>query len=79
MILEWKCPRYWNIDLDKLKAEGKNTVIINGGQIVGKIISMEERNNELYAKVEIPDESEKELNDRLNSRCIVSSRGISDL
>ena len=79
MILEWKCPRYWNMDLDKLKAEGKNTVIINGGQIVGKIISMEERNNELYAKVEIPDESEKELNDRLNSRCIVSSRGISDL
>lgn len=79
MILEMKCPKYWNMDLDKLKAEGKNTVIINGGQIVGKIISMEERNGELYAKVEVSDKSEKELNDRLNSRCIVSSRGISDL
>ena len=31
MILEWKCPKYWNINLDKLK---------------------EERNRELYAKVE---------------------------
>ena len=79
MILEMKCPKYWNIDLDKLKADGKDTVIIDGGQIVGKIISMEERNGELYAKVEIPDESEKELNDRLNSRCTVSSRGIYDL
>ena len=58
MILEWKCPKYWNIDLDKLKEEGKDTVIIDGGQIVGKMISMEERNGELYAKVEIPDESE---------------------
>ena len=35
-------------------------MIIDGGQIVGKIISMEERNNELYAKVEIPDKSEKQ-------------------
>lgn len=65
MILEWKCPRYWNINLDKLKEEGKDTVIIDGGQIVGKIISIEERNGELYAKVEIPDKFEKELNDRL--------------
>lgn len=79
MILEFNCPKYWNINLDKLKEEGKDTVIIDGGQIVGKIISMEERNGELYAKVEIPDKSEKELNDRLNSKCIVSSRGISDL
>ena len=63
MIIEWKCPKYWNIDLDKLKADGKDTVIIEDGQIVGKIISIEERNNELYAKVEIPDKSEKELND----------------
>lgn len=66
------------MDLDKLKKEGKNTVIIDGGQIVGKIISMEERNNELYAKVEIPDKSEKELNDRLYPKCIVSSRGAYD-
>ena len=73
MIIEWKCPKYWNIDLDKLKAAGKDTVIIDGGQIVGKIISMEERNNDLYAKVDIPDKSEKELNDRLYPRCIVSS------
>ena len=73
MIIEWKCPKYWNIDLDKLKADGKDTVIIDGGQIVGKIISMEARNNELYAKVEISDKFEKELNDRLYSRCIVSS------
>ena len=78
MIIEWKCPKYWNIDLDKLKADGKDTVIIDGGQIVGKIISMEERNNELYAKVEIPDKSEKDLNDRLYSKCIVSSRGAYD-
>lgn len=54
MILEMKCPKYWNINLDKLK-EGKDTVIIDSGQIVGKIISMEERNNELYAKVEMPE------------------------
>ena len=73
MIIEWKCPKYWNMDLDKLKADGKDTVIIDGGQIVGKIISMEERNNELYAKVEISDKFEKELNDRLYSRHIVSS------
>ena len=73
MIIEWKCPKYWNIDLDKLKTDGKDTVIIDGGQIVGKIISMEERNNELYAKVEISDKSEKELNNRLYSKCIVSS------
>lgn len=73
MIIEWKCPKYWNIDLDKLKADGKDTVIIDGGQIVGKIISMEARNGELYAKVEISDKFEKELNDRLYSRCIVSS------
>ena len=73
MIIEWKCPKYWNMDLDKLKADGKDTVIIDGGQIVGKIISMQERNNELYAKVEISDKFEKELNDRLYSRCIVSS------
>ena len=78
MIIEWKCPKYWNMDLDKLKADGKDTVIIDGGQIVGKIISMEERNNDLYAKVEIPDKSEKELNDRLYPRCIVSSRGAYD-
>ena len=73
MIIEWKCPKYWNMDLDKLKADGKDTVIIDGGQIVGKIISMEARNGELYAKVEISDKFEKELNDRLYSRCIVSS------
>lgn len=73
MIIEWKCPKYWNIDLNKLKADGKDTVIIDDGQIVGKIISMEERNNELYAKVEISDKFEKELNDRLYSRRIVSS------
>ena len=73
MIIEWKCPKYWNIDLDKLKADGKDTVIIEDGQIVGKIISMEARNGELYAKVEISDKFEKELNDRLYSRCIVSS------
>ena len=73
MIIEWKCPKYWNIDLEKLKADGKDTVIIDGGQIVGKIISMEARNGELYAKVEISDKFEKELNDRLYSRCIVSS------
>ena len=78
MIIEWKCPKYWNMDLNKLKADGKDTVIIDGGQIVGKIISMEERNNELYAKVEIPDKSEKDLNDRLYSKCIVSSRGAYD-
>lgn len=59
MILEWKCPRYWNIDLDKLKVNGKTTAIIDGGQIVGKIISMEERNGELYANVEIPDKYDK--------------------
>ena len=73
MIIEWKCPKYWNIDLDKLKADGKDTVIIEDGQIVGKIISMEARNGELYAKVEISDKFEQELNDRLYSRCIVSS------
>ena len=73
MIIEWKCPKYWNIDLDKLKADGKDTVIIDGGQIVGKIISMEARNGELYAKVEISHKFEKELNGRLYSRCIVSS------
>ena len=79
MILEMKCPKYWNMDLDKLKAEGKNTVIINGGQIVGKIISMEERNGELYAKMEIPDESEKELNDRLYPKFSISTRNAFDL
>ena len=73
MIIEWKCPKYWNMDLDKLKADGKDTVISDGGQIIGKIISMEARNGELYAKVEISAKSEKELNDRLYSRCIVSS------
>ena len=78
MIIEWKCPKYWNMDLDKLKAEGKNSVEINGGQIVGKIISMEERSGELYAKVEIPDKFEKELNDILYPKCIVSSRGAYD-
>ena len=78
MIIEWKCPKYWNIDLDKLKADRKDTVIIDGGQIVGKIISMEERNGELYAKVEIPDKFEKELNDILYPKCIVSSRGSYD-
>ena len=78
MIIEWKCPKYWNIDLDKLKADGKDTVIIDGGQIVGKIISMEARNGELYAKVEISDKFEKELNDRLYPKCIVSSRGSYD-
>ena len=75
MIIEWKCPKYWNMDLDKLKADGKDTVIIDGGQIVGKIISMEARNGELYAKVEISDKFEKELNDILYPKCIVSSRG----
>ena len=79
MIIEWKCPKYWNIDLDKLKADGKDTVIIDGGQIVGKIISMEARNGELYAKVEISDKFEKELNDRLYSRCIVSSSWTYDI
>ena len=78
MILEFNCPRYWNINLDKLKEEGKDTVIIDGGQIVGKIISMEERNGELYAKVEIPDKSEKELNDRLYPKFIISSRGCTN-
>ena len=78
MIIEWKCPKYWNIDLDKLKADGKDTVIIDGGQIVGKIISMEARNGELYAKVEISDKFEKELKDRLFPKCIVSSRGAYD-
>jgi len=78
MILEWNCPRYWNIDLDKLKEEGKDTVIIDGGQIVGKIISMEERNGELYAKVEIPDKSEKELNDRLYPKFSISSGTVFD-
>lgn len=79
MIIEWKCPKYWNIDLDKLKADGKDTVIIDGGQIVGKIISMEARNGELYAKVEISDKFEKELNDRLYSRRIVSSGWTYDI
>lgn len=78
MILEWNCPRYWNIDLDKLKEEGKDTVIIYGGQIVGKIISMEERNGELYAKIEIPDESEKELNDRLYPKFSISTKNAFD-
>ena len=78
MILEWNCPRYWNINLDKLKEEGKDTVIIDGGQIVGKIISMEERNGELYAKVEIPDKSEKELNDRLYPKFSISSGKVFD-
>lgn len=78
MIIEWKCPKYWNMDLDTLKAEGKDSVEINGGQIVGKIICMEERNGELYAKVEIPDKFEKELNDILYPKCIVSSRGSYD-
>lgn len=78
MILEWKCPKYWNINLDKLKEEGKDAVIIDGGQIVGKIISMEERNGELYANVEIPDESEKELNDRLYTKFSISSGKVFD-
>ena len=78
MILEWKCPRYWNINLDKLREEGKSTVIVDGGQIVGKIISMEERNGELYAKVEIPDKSEKELNDRLYPKFSISNGKVFD-
>lgn len=81
MILEWKCPRYWNMGksfFEKLKAEGKDTVIIDGGQIVGKIISMEERNGELYVKVEIPDKSEKELNDRLYPKFSISSGKVFD-
>ena len=61
------------MDLDKLKADGKDTVRVDGGQILRKIISMQARNGELYAKVEISDKFEKELNDRLYSRCIVSS------
>ena len=78
MILEFNCPRYWNIDIDKLKEEGKDTVIIDGGQIVGKIISMEERDGELHAKVEISDESEKELNDRLYPKFSISTKNAFD-
>lgn len=78
MILEWKCPKYWNMNLDKLKEEGKDTVIIDGGQIVGKIVSMEERNEELYANVEISDKSEKELNDRLYPKFNINSRGCTN-
>jgi hypothetical protein len=63
---------------EKLKADGKAAVIIDGGQIVGKIISMEERNGELYAKVEIPDKSEKELNDRLYPKFSISSGKVFD-
>ena len=40
MIIEWKCPKYWNIDLDKLKADGKDTVkmwIEDGTSITSKV------------------------------------------
>ena len=81
MILEWKCPKRWYSminTVEKLKEEGKDSVIIGGGQIVGKIIEIVEKDNEVYVKVDVPDKSEKELNDRLNSKCIVSSRGCTN-
>ena len=40
MIIEWKCPKYWNMDLYKLKADGKDTVkmwIEDGTSITSKV------------------------------------------
>ena len=81
MLLEWKCPKHWYSminSLEKLKEEGKDSVIIDGGQIVGKIIEIMEKDNEVYVKVDVSDKSEKELNDRLYPKFIISSRGCTN-
>ncbi len=81
MILEWKCPKHWYSminSLEKLKEEGKDSVIIEGGQIVGKIIEIVEKDSEVYVKVDVPDKSEKELNDRLYPKFSFSSKKAFD-
>ena len=81
MILEWKCPKPWYSMINtvkKLKEQGKDSVIIDGGQIVGKIIEIVEKDNEVYLKVDVPDKCEKELNDRLYPKYILSSRGCTN-
>lgn len=78
MIIEWKCPKFWYSlinSVEQLKAEGKDTVMMDGGQIVGKIVDIIEKDNEVYVKVDVPDKSEKELNHRLYPKFVISSRG----